>query len=183
MPRKIFKRFSPDPARIKENRLLGFLGQAAHDSDLWHLNKHSVAGAFFIGVFCAFQPIPLQTVLAAVLAVVLKRNLALSVALVFISNPLTMAPIFYLNYQVGGLLFSEPLIYDTLAIDDLGSWLLANFDNIGLPLIVGSLICGLAAGYFSYLAIHIFWRWQVNENWRQRKLRRKLRKERKSVRS
>ncbi len=181
MPRKFFKRLLPDPARIKENRLLGLLGQSVHDSDLWHLNKHSVAGAFFIGVFCAFQPIPFQMLLAAFLAVAFKRNLALAVALVFISNPLTMAPIFYLNYRVGGLLFADVHRVNIPANESIGSWLLANFNSIGLPLLTGSLICGLAAGYICYAVIHLFWRWQVTENWRQRRLRRKLRKESKTL--
>ena len=176
MPRKFFKRILPDPAKIKENRFLGFLGNRIHDSDIWHLNKHSVAGAFFIGIFCAFQPIPLQVVLAAFLAFVFKKNLALSVALVFITNPLTMPPIFYLSYRVGSLFLGESVIYEELAIDNLWNWLVSNFERIGKPLFLGSFICGVTFGYLSYVTILIFWRWQVKENWRQRKLRRQEKK-------
>lgn len=172
MPRKVFKRFLPDHNKIKNNRWIALFGDRAHNSDLWHLTKHSVAGAFFIGVFCAFLPIPFQTVLAALLAITFKRNLALSVVLVFISNPLTMPPIFYFNYLVGNWFFSDPMLYQQMEIKDLWDWLVTNFDVIGKPLIVGSVICGLAFGYLSYLAIHLFWVWRVTSRWRLRKQQR-----------
>ena len=43
--------------------------------------------AFFVGLFVAFMPIPGQTIAAAVLAVLLRCNLPLSVGLVFVTNP------------------------------------------------------------------------------------------------
>ncbi len=175
MPRRIFKRFLPDPATIKENRYLSLLGDSIHDSELWHLTKRSVAGAFFIGIFCAFLPIPLQTLLAAFLAVLFKRNLALSVALVFITNPLTMPPIFYFNYWVGSLIFSDPSVYHQVPTNDIWGWLTKNFDAIGKPLVIGSLINGLVFGYLSYLAIHWFWVWKVTTRWEIRKQMRKSR--------
>lgn len=169
MPRKIFKRFLPDPAKIKGNRWIALLGASIHDPELWHLTKHSVAGAFFIGIFCAFLPIPLQTVLAALLAIIFKRNLALSVGLVFITNPLTMPPIFYFNYLVGTWILNDPTLYSQLHINDLWSWLVKNFDDIGKHLILGSVINGLIFGYLGYMIIHLFWIWHVTNRWRIRR--------------
>ena len=176
MPRKVFKRIIPNPATIKNNRYLKVLGTAMHNSDCWHLTKHSVAGAFFIGVFCAFLPMPFQTVLAGFLAIILKRNLPLSVGLVFISNPITMAPIFYFNYLIGSLFFPETVLVDYALIDDIWAWLSENFSHIGPPLIVGSLLVGLIAGALSYFTIHGFWVWQVNQKWQKRRELRKKKK-------
>ncbi len=173
MPRKFFKRILPDPVKIKENRYLALLGDSIHESELWHLTKCSVAGAFFIGIFCAFLPIPFQSLLAATLAILFKRNLALSVALVFITNPITMPPIFYFNYWVGSLLLGDPAVYQQAQINDIWGWLTKNFDIIGKPLILGSLISGLVFGYLSYLTIHWFWVWKVTTRW---KIRKQLRK-------
>jgi len=172
MPRRIFKKLLPDPAKIKENRWLSVLGSAVHNAELWHLTRRSVAGAFFIGVFCAFLPIPLQTVLAGFLAIIFKRNLPLAVVLVFITNPLTMAPIYYFNYWLGSLLLNEPSIYQTLNIDDLWVWLAVNFNHIGKPLIVGSIVAGLVFGFLSYLTIHLFWLLTVKYKWKKRRLER-----------
>jgi len=172
MPRKLFKRFLPDPRRIKENRWIALIGTPIHDPELWHLTKRSVAGAFFIGIFCSFLPIPLQTVLAAFLAILFKRNLALSVVLVFISNPLTMPPIFYFNYLVGSWLLDSPARYAELQVDNLWHWLTGHFNGIGQPLILGSLINGLLFGALGYLMIQLFWRWHVSSRWRTRKVKR-----------
>jgi len=176
MPRRLFKKLLPDPAKIKENRWLSVLGSAVHNAELWHLTRRSVAGAFFIGVFCAFLPIPLQTVLAGFLAIIFKRNLPLAVVLVFITNPLTMPPIYYFNYWLGSLLLNEPSIYQTLNIDDIWVWLAVNFNHIGKPLVVGSVVAGLIFGFLSYLAIHMFWSWRVKDRWNKRRLARQQKK-------
>jgi len=176
MPRKLFKRLLPDPTKIKENRWLSVLGSAVHNSEFWHLTRRSVAGAFFIGVFCAFLPMPLQTVLAAFLAIIFKRNLPLAVILVFITNPLTMPPIYYFNYWLGSLILSEPSIYLTLNLDDLWVWLAVNFNHIGKPLIVGSVVAGLIFGLLSYIIVHLFWSWTVKSKWKKRRLERTQKK-------
>ena len=173
MPRRFFKKLLPDPAKIKENRWLSVLGSAAHRVEFWHLTKHSVSGAFFIGVFCAFLPIPLQTLLAAFMAIIFKRNLPLSVVLVFITNPFTMAPIYYFNYWLGSFLLNEPSIYQTLSIDDIWVWLAVNFNHIGKPLMLGSVVAGLIFGSLSYLAVHLFWLWRVKSKWNKRREERK----------
>ena len=49
----------------------------------------------------AFLPVPFQMVLAALGALWRRVNLPLAVALICITNPLTMAPAFYLCYKVG----------------------------------------------------------------------------------
>ena len=172
MPRTIFKRLLPSAASIKNNRFIACLGSAIHDSEMWHLTKHSVAGAFFIGVFCAFLPIPFQTVLAAFLAIIFKRNLPLSVVLVFITNPLTFAPIFYMNYWVGSLFFENTMDYGQMPDSGFWNWLTANFDRIGKPLVIGSILCGGIAGLLSYFSIHLFWVLEVKRKWEQRKQRR-----------
>lgn len=172
MPRKFFKKLLPDPSKIKQNRYLSVLGDALNHAQFWHLTRHSVAGAFFIGIFCAFLPIPLQMLLAALLAITFKRNLPLSVTLVFISNPLTMAPIFYFNYWLGCILLNQPSTYNTLQIDDLWVWLSINFNHIGKPLMVGSITAGIVFGLIGFTTIHLFWLWTVKSKWKKRQLKR-----------
>ncbi len=176
MPRKLFKQFLPSPERIKKMRFLGVLGHAIHNSELWHLTKHSVAGASFIGVFCAFLPIPFQTILAGLLAIIFKKNLPLSIILVFITNPLTMAPIFYVNYLVGNLIVGSTADAHLINTENINQWFMTNLDSIGLPLLIGSLVCGLTLGIISYFSIHQFWVRKVKQNWLSRRLKRKSNK-------
>ena len=65
MARKLFRRYLPSAAKVKDNPSLHFLVDLLHDPNLFHLNRHSVSVAFFVGIFIAFIPIPGQMPVAA----------------------------------------------------------------------------------------------------------------------
>ena len=87
MPKKFLRKYLPNPKQIRELPALRPLGKWLQEPELWHLHRRSVSGAVFIGMFCAFMPIPFQMVVAASLAVFSRCNLPISVALVWITNP------------------------------------------------------------------------------------------------
>jgi len=166
MPKKRLKKYLPSPGKLKRLGLVHILGDQIHNPNLWHLNRHSAAGAAFIGVFCAFLPMPFQMFLAALLALWLHKNLPLSIAFVWISNPFTYAPMFYLNYRVGALLIGEsdrPFLI-RLTVE----WLTNDMLYYWQPLILGSLIVGTIAGALSFALMKGYWRWKVTKNWQKR---------------
>jgi len=168
MPRKLIKRFMPDHKKIREQKCLRFLGTCLHNPSLWHLNRHSVAGAFFIGLLCAFIPIPFQMVLAAVLAIFFQVNIPISVALVWLTNPLTMAPLFYFAYEVGQWVLGIPDTED-FHFEANWQWMINLFSNSWEPFLLGCLVCGLSFGLIGYCSIHVIWRSQVTYRWRHRR--------------
>ncbi len=169
MPKKLIQRLIPHPSKLKENRSLRFLGQRIHDPNLWHLNRRSVAMAFSVGIFCAFLPIPMQMLVAASLALWLRCNLPLSVALVWITNPITMPAIFYFTYRVGCLFLHQP--ENNLAFEPTAEWLASELHHIWWPLLLGSIISGLAFSGLSYLGIRLYWRWSIVRMWKARRFR------------
>lgn len=174
MARKFLKRFIPSPAAIKSHSSLRFLGSLLHDPNLFHLNRHSVSVAFFVGIFIAFLPIPFQMPFAALGALMFRCNLPIAVALVWITNPLTMPAVYFACYQVGRwLLQLEPA---SIAIQFTWEWVSNKLVLIWQPLLLGCLVCGLFFGGLGYLAMRYFWRWQVVQNWEKRKKRRAARK-------
>ncbi|GHW91323.1 hypothetical protein VCSRO155_0683 [Vibrio cholerae] len=82
MPRKFIKRFMPDHDVIKRQKALRVFGNVLYNPNLWCLNRRSAAGAFAVGLFMAFVPLPSQMIMAAGLAIMLGVNLPLSIALV-----------------------------------------------------------------------------------------------------
>lgn len=139
------------------------------------MHRRSIAGATFIGLFCAFVPAPFQMLLAAVLAIVARCNLPLSVALVWISNPITMGPMFYFTYRLGAWLLNMDVEVSSIHLSF--SWLMDNLDAIGYPLLFGSLLCGWVAGVTGFVLVRVSWRLHVVSRWRERSARRKLKRQ------
>ena len=108
MPKKFIKRHAPDKEAIRDHKYMRIFGKLLYDPNLWHLNRRSVSGAFAVGLFWAFIPIPFQMVTAAATAIPARVNLPISVALVWITNPITMPPMFYSTYRVGTWILDEP---------------------------------------------------------------------------
>jgi uncharacterized protein (DUF2062 family) len=170
MPKRYFKKYIPQPDKLRKNKILALLGSQIYDQDLWHLNRKSVAKAFLNGLFWAALPMPLQMLAAALFAIPLRANIPLSIALVWISNPITMPFLFYFNYLIGTLVVGSNHTSEfQLSIE----WIWSKLEHIWLPLYIGSLITGAVSGAIGYLTILILWRHKVNKRWNARKLRTK----------
>ena len=157
----------PDHARVRNHRHLRMFGRRLHDPNLWHLNRRSVSGAFGAGLFVAFIPVPFQMVLAAGAAILFRINLPLSVALVWITNPITMPAIFYVAYLVGSWTLGTPPQAEGFKVSM--EWLELSLEGIWQPLLVGSFICGTVSGILSYVIMRLFWRWSIIKQWRERR--------------
>ena len=163
MPKKFIKRFSPDPEKLKAHPHLKHFGEALQNPNLWHLNRRSAAGAVAVGLFCAWMPIPFQMLLSAIIAMIFTVNLPLSIALVWISNPITMPPLFYGAYRLGASILHQPIVDFHFHLSF--QWLLDTFETIAPALFVGCLILGLISAFIGYLLLRIFWRFNVSKKW------------------
>jgi uncharacterized protein (DUF2062 family) len=166
MAKKFFRKYLPDPDHVKRHRALAVFGRALHAPNLWHLNRHSVGRAFAVGAFWAVIPLPFQMVPAALCALVCRANLALTVFLVCLTNPLTIGPVYYGTYRLGRLVMGinpndAPL---ELTMSSIGGHL----GRIWQPLYVGSIVTGALLSGASYLIVRSAWRWNVGRRWRRR---------------
>jgi uncharacterized protein (DUF2062 family) len=166
MPKKLIKRFMPNNQNIKDNKHLKVFGTLLHNPNLWHMNRHSVAKAFAVGLFCAFIPVPFQMILAAGAAILVHSNLPLSIALVWITNPLTMPVIFYFCYTVGSWILGTKA--QTFHFHATWEWIVNSLSTIGPAFLLG---CGVLAASFSllgYLIIQGLWRYSAIKAWKRR---------------
>ncbi|MDN3652621.1 DUF2062 domain-containing protein [Thalassotalea ponticola] len=166
MPKKLIKRYLPDHTSIKSNKYLQIFGEVLHDANLWHLNRRSVAKAFAVGLFMAFIPVPFQMIFAAGLAIIFHANLPLSVALVWVSNPVTIPPIFYFCYVLGTTLMGVPEKQFEFSLS--WEWFVSSLSTVGGPFLLGCLVCAIFFATLGYFVINFIWRYQVTRNWKKR---------------
>lgn len=170
MPKAFLKRYMPDRHKISEIKALHFLGEKLHRPNLWHLNRRSVSRAVGIGLWAMYTPpLPWQQIIAAALAIYFEANLPLAVALVWITNPLTWAPLYYAAYWVGTLItghspfgFSE--FSEFFTIEKV--W------ELGAPFLVGCFTLMNLGGVAGYFGIRYLWRRSAIHHWELRKVRR-----------
>lgn len=173
MPKKFFQRIMPRHETVKNSRSLKIFGRLLHDANLWHMNRRSASGAFAIGLFCAFIPVPFQMVLAAAAAIPFRVNLPLSVALVWVSNPITMPVLFYFCYLIGAMILDQP---ERQFMFELSwEWLGNSVTTIGPAFLLGCLIMAVVSSIVGYFAIRLLWRQSVVNAWRARRARMKRR--------
>jgi len=166
MPKKFIKRFSPNPETLKAHPQLKHFTKALQTPNLWYLNRRSAAGAVAVGLFCAWIPIPFQMFLASLLAMLFCVNLPLSVALVWISNPVTMPPLFYAAYRLGAFILGQPLMEFNFELSY--QWLINALETIAPALFLGSIIIACISAFLGYWAFLAFWRYSSVRKWNKR---------------
>lgn len=171
MPKNFIKKYLPSPEKIKQQKLLKIFGSLLHDGNLWHLNRRSARGAFAVGLFFAWMPIPFQMVASAAVAIPMRVNLPLSVALVWLTNPITMPLLFYISYLVGSVVLRTPL--EPFAFEASWDWLVHSIHTIGKPFLAGCLLMGICSAIIGYFVIDWLWRLSVRKAQLSKKLKRK----------
>lgn len=172
--RKLIKRYMPNHHKIRDHRHLRIFGRLLHDPNLFHLNRRSVSGAFALGLFNALMPVPFQMVLSAAGAILLRVNLPISVGLVWITNPVTMPPIFYFCYLVGTWILGTPVreVQFSISLE----WLQSELALIWQPFLLGCFVCAVVSSAAGYVMMRGFWRLHVLKDWKARRERRRLAK-------
>ena len=181
MPRKHFRKHLPTHEWIREHRWLGRFAPWLGHPNLWHLNRHSVAGGVSLGLFAGLVPGPLQMPAALVLAIPLHVNLPVALLTTLYTNPLTIVPLYVVAFEYGRFLLGEAGELGTVQTFDM-DWL--NFAasmramvhwmvSLGKPLAVGLFALALTLAAVGYFAVRAAWRIHVILAWRARCRRRR----------
>lgn len=177
--RKRLKRLLPDHQTISANRWLRPFASTLLHPRLWHLNRHSAAGAVAVGLFCGLVPGPLQMLSAALFCVAFRVNLPLALLTTLYTNPITIVPLYVLAFGIGSLItgngdiaFAPP---PELASLNPATWisdLLAWTTSLGRPLFIGLVALAAGLSIVGYLGVRWSWRYWLLHQWAQRKARR-----------
>jgi uncharacterized protein (DUF2062 family) len=177
MPRKHFRRFLPDHDAIRGNKYLRIFQPLLKHPNLWHLNRHSVAGGVAAGLFGGLIPGPLQMLTAAILAIVFRVNLPVAVVTTLYTNPFTWGPLILAAYGIGSWVtggnaapvtsldfnWQEQSWLDFLPA--FSSWLL----SLGETFLIGNLILATCLALLGYIAVQFAWRLYIFSYLRRRR--------------
>ena len=157
----------PHPDKVRNHKYLRIFGRLLHDPNLLHLNRRSVSGAFAVGLFFMWIPVPFQMVLAAAAAIYFRVNLIISVPLVWISNPLTMPPMFYFAYLLGSWVLRTPA--NDFEFELSLEWLGNSLASYGPAFLLGCLILAVISSALGYVTMRLLWRWHVVSQWSEKR--------------
>lgn len=173
--RKYLRRFLPNHDAIRNNRWLApFAGTLLHHR-LWHLNRHSAAGAVAIGLFCGLLPGPIQMPSAAIACLIFHVNLPLALVTTFYTNPLTIIPLYLAAFAIGQFVLGNGHIAFTpppaFSFTDTIGWAQAIWAwayHLGKPLLIGLILLAGMLAALGYLGVKLAWRWHLIREWRRR---------------
>ncbi len=175
MPRQWLQGRLPNKAKIAKQLGVndtepGWLKRYLADPALWHLNRRSAAGGVAVGLFISWIPVPLQMVVAAFIAAVLRVHVPLSVVMVWFTNPLTIVPLLYAARFTGSTILNQAPGTNAIELSLPGFF--SSLTQAGPVLITGALFCAALTSIVGYLITSMVWRWHSVRRWRSRVVKR-----------
>ncbi|MCZ6802731.1 MAG: DUF2062 domain-containing protein [Proteobacteria bacterium] len=165
--RNLFKRYLPHKDHFQKHGGLHLFSDYLHDPNIWHVHRRSSAGGAAIGMFCAFIPLPVQTIAAAALAILFRMNLPIAVVFSLFSNPLTIPPLYFFSYQIGSKILG--LQEKNIEFAFSWNWFSNTLVPIWEPLLLGCFILGTIGSILIYFIIRLIWRITAVTKWEKRR--------------
>ena len=115
----------------------------------------------------------LERLAISIAAIVIGCNLPISLSLVWVSNPITIPPLFYAAYKTGAWILGQaPRDVD---FELSREWLLNELGAVWEPFLLGCFVLGITFAIIGHIAVRIIWRIHVMSSWHERRRRREAR--------
>jgi len=116
------------------------------------INRRMISRGVFIGLFIAMIPMPLQMLVVFIFTFVGKFNFPVAIAMCWLSNPVTMPFIYFMEYKTGSYLLGMEVMDVQMSIE----WFSENFSNIMVPLYFGAFCYSLVLSILAYYSINLY---------------------------
>jgi len=118
------------------------------------VNRKSITRGVFIGLFWGFIPMPMQMLAVILTTPFIKFNVPVAISMVWLSNPITMPLMYYMEYKTGLIILGKNGIEDIeLTLD----WFSQHWGDILVPLYIGTIPYSTIVAFF--IAMFINWLW------------------------
>ena len=170
-------RHIPTRETLDDHRLLRPFAPHLKHPSLWRMTRRSVPRGVALGLFVAVIIPFMHTVIAALLAIPTRANVAVAALFTLVVNPLTIPPMYYAAYRIG----SWELHHDSNLVNPATaerfsselSRLLFWLHHASGPIAVGVLTIAAILSAVGYLAASLVWGWWSRSRWRHRRQARK----------
>ena len=161
MPRRFFRKFALKRHEFGERWFLAPFRHMMHDHRLWSVRRKNVVPAVALGAFVAFMPFPGHPLWASLAALSLRVNIPIAALTTFISNPVTIGPMYFFAYRLGARLLGVP--QKPFNMEMSFEWVTTTLVNIWEPMLLGCLLLGSAAALVSYVTLDLIWRSSIGQ--------------------
>jgi len=149
MIRKIFKKKSSNKGKIDT-----FLDKYKLPKSYFGINRRSVTRGVAVGLFWGFIPMPMQMLAVIFTTPLLRFNVPIAISMVWLSNPFTMPPMYYMEYLTGNIILGQEGI-DTIELTM--EWFKTNISDIFVPLYVGTAFYSIVVTGIMYVLLNRLW--------------------------
>jgi uncharacterized protein len=160
------KRHAPKRETILGYRFIKPFAPYMSHGALWHFNRRSVSRGIGLGLLFAFVVPVAQIIVAAIAAVPLRANLAVTVLMTTITNPLTVGLMAPAAYKIGTFVTGQtgdlhlPIRPAHISwwdwLSDAEQWQ-AFADMLAGPWAVGMVVIGVVAGVLGYAITNLLY--------------------------
>lgn len=156
------RRHIPSRETIDSYRILRPFAKQLRHPELWHMNAKSVPRAVALGLGVGVIIPIMHVVIAMILAIPVRANVAIAGAFTLVVNPFTIPPMYYAAYRIGSWeLHHDALGPDPAAAQEASSELarmLFWLHHASGPIALGILTIALSAAIGGYVVSALVWR-------------------------
>jgi len=149
MMRKFFRKKASGKGKIDT-----FLDKYNLPRAYFNINRKMITRGVAIGLFWGFVPMPMQMLAVVATTPFLRFNVAIAIVMVWLSNPFTMPPMYYMEYLTGNFILGREGIAN---IELTMEWFSANIGDIFIPLYVGTAFYSIVVSTIVYFALNWLW--------------------------
>jgi len=149
MIRKVFKK-----KRSDGNKIDAFLEKYNLPKAYLSVNRRMVTRGVGIGLFWAFIPMPMQMLAVMATTPFIRFNVPIAISMVWLSNPFTMPPMYYMEYLTGNFILGREGLED---VELTMQWFTENFDKILVPLYAGTAFYSIVFSTIIYIVLNRLW--------------------------
>ena len=153
----------------KHQKLKSFIKKYKIKPEYLSSSRKMVSRGVFLGLFVAFIPMPMQMAAVLVFMPFFRFNVPIALAMCWLSNPLTMPPMYYMEYLTGSFILGTEIAPVEMTLE----WFSDNLDDIFIPLYFGTFLYSVFGSLSGYWLVNHFWKGSVH---RDKKLHRHHRK-------